>query len=97
MIVTKNLPVVDPGHVNVAALKKIFERMSGTRVDSIIADCGFDKDIPIRMQQPAVHPERKSLDDLIFDAIGLTQAERNEVYWSVCELVQNRLKKAESV
>ena len=33
----------------------------------------------------------------IFDALGLTQAERTEVYYAVCELVQNRLNKAKSV
>ncbi len=36
-------------------------------------------------------PDRKRLDDIVFDAIGLTAAERKEIYWSVCELVKNRL------
>jgi hypothetical protein len=43
--------------------------------------------------------------NFVFDALGLTEAERKsakqmadrEVYWAVCELVQNRLKKARSV
>ncbi|RKX76135.1 MAG: hypothetical protein DRP87_12680, partial [Spirochaetes bacterium] len=39
----------------------------------------------------------KALDDIVFDVLGLTQAERDEVYWSVCELVKNRLEKARSV
>jgi hypothetical protein len=39
----------------------------------------------------------KALDDVVFDILGLTQDERNEVYWSVCELVKNRLEKARSV
>lgn len=34
---------------------------------------------------------------IIFDALGLTQAEREEVYCAVCELVQNRLNKARRV
>lgn len=34
------------------------------------------------------------MDDIIFDELGLTRAERNEVYWSVAELVQQRLDKA---
>uniref|UniRef100_A0A7V3JA50 Uncharacterized protein n=1 Tax=candidate division CPR3 bacterium TaxID=2268181 RepID=A0A7V3JA50_UNCC3 len=32
-----------------------------------------------------------------FDILGLTEDERNEVYWSVCEMEKNRLKKARSV
>ena len=37
------------------------------------------------------------INKIVFDALGLTQAERDEVYYSVCELVQNRLNKAKSV
>ncbi|MDI6802883.1 MAG: hypothetical protein QME58_03425 [Bacteroidota bacterium] len=50
---------------------------------------------------------QEALDEVVFctkgasasggDAIGLTEAERKEVYWAVCDLVQNRLKKARSV
>jgi hypothetical protein len=39
-------------------------------------------------------PDRKALDDIIFDELGLTPDERNEVYWSVAELVKQRLDKA---
>jgi hypothetical protein len=34
---------------------------------------------------------------LSFDILCLTESERNEVYWAVCELVKNRLEKARSV
>ena len=37
------------------------------------------------------------MNDAVFDILGLTQAERDEVYWAVCELVKNRLEKARSV
>jgi hypothetical protein len=30
---------------------------------------------------------QEALDDVVFDALGLTEAEREEVYWAVCELV----------
>jgi len=42
-------------------------------------------------------PDRKALDDIVFDILGLTEDERNEVYWAVCELVKNRLEKAKSL
>jgi hypothetical protein len=39
---------------------------------------------------------RKALDDTVFDILGLTQEERNEVYWLICELIKNKLEKARS-
>jgi len=41
--------------------------------------------------------DRKQLDDVVFDAIGLTQNERNAVYEAVISLVEKRLSKAKSV
>ena len=41
--------------------------------------------------------DRRGLDAIIFDAIGLTQGERNAVYEAVINLVEARLKKAESL
>lgn len=52
---------------------------------------------PIHEQKPNPLPDRKALDDIVFDILGLTEDERNEVYLSVCELVKNRLEKARSV
>jgi hypothetical protein len=63
----------------------------------IYTECGFDKTKPIRSQEPNPLPDRKALDDIVFDAIGLTADERREVYRAVCELVQRRLEKARSV
>jgi nucleoid DNA-binding protein len=60
-------------------------------------ELGFNPNKPIREQEPKPLPDRKALDDIVFDALGLTEEERKEVYWAVAELVQNRLKKAKSV
>ncbi|MEO0118815.1 MAG: hypothetical protein ABIK66_06805, partial [candidate division WOR-3 bacterium] len=65
--------------------------------NSIFTELGFDPDKPIREQEPNPLPDRKALDDIVFDALGLTEEERKEVYWSVAELVKNRLEKAKSV
>jgi len=65
-------------------------------IKSIFAELGFDPNKPIREQKPNPLPDRKALDDIVFDALGLTEEERKEVYWAVAELVQNRLKKAKS-
>ena len=42
-------------------------------------------------------PDRRALDDVVFDALGLTQGEREAVYEAVVELVRKRLEKAGSV
>ncbi len=59
--------------------------------------CGINPARPIREQKPTPLPDRKALDDIVFDILGLTEEERNEVCWAVCELVKNRLEKARSV
>jgi hypothetical protein len=64
---------------------------------SLSIELGINPKQPIRFQKPNPLPDRKALDDIVFDILGLTQEERNEVYWSVCELVKNRLEKARSV
>ncbi|MEM0462400.1 MAG: Eco57I restriction-modification methylase domain-containing protein, partial [Candidatus Caldarchaeum sp.] len=42
-------------------------------------------------------PDRRALDDVVFDVLGLTAGEREAVYEAVVNLVQARLEKARSV
>ena len=42
-------------------------------------------------------PERREIDGMVFDALGLTQGERDAVYEGVSELVTNRKRRAGSV
>jgi len=63
----------------------------------IKAELGIDPDRPIHKQKPNPFTDPKALDGIIFDILGLTEDERNEVYWAVCELVKNRLEKARSI
>lgn len=62
-----------------------------------LIELGLNPSLPTREQSPNPLPDRKALDDVVFDILGLTQDERKEVYWSVCELVKHRLEKAKSV
>ena len=41
--------------------------------------------------------DRRALDDVVFDALGLTAGERAAVYEAVVELVEARLNKARSL
>ncbi|MGH7597631.1 MAG: Eco57I restriction-modification methylase domain-containing protein [bacterium] len=77
-------------------IEKIALQLNQREGKSVYNEVGIDKNRPVRTQQPNPLPDRKALDDIIFDALGLTPAERKEVYWAVCELVQNRLNKAKS-
>ncbi|ODS29997.1 MAG: hypothetical protein SCARUB_04902, partial [Candidatus Scalindua rubra] len=88
----KSLPVLylpDSGY----SLDKFASKI----VKSIFTEVGISATEVVRDQEPNFELERKILDDIVFDAIGLTQDERKEVYWAVCELVQRRLQKAKSV
>ncbi len=71
--------------------------LSDNPIRSIFTELGFDPDKPIREQEPNPLPDRKALDNIVFDALGLTEEERKEVYYAVAELVYNRLNKARSV
>ena len=42
-------------------------------------------------------PDRRALDAIIFDVLGLTQSERDGVYEAVVNLVESRLRKARSL
>ena len=48
------------------------------------------------IQEDVEHPNRRALDAIIFDALGLTQGERDGVYEAVVNLVESRLRKAKS-
>ncbi|MGI6621585.1 MAG: hypothetical protein ACOX4T_00285 [Acetivibrionales bacterium] len=68
-------------------------------VHNIFTECGIDPecDVPIAEQEPNPLPDRKALDDIVFDVLGLTEEERKEVYRAVCQLVWDRISRARSV
>lgn len=49
------------------------------------------------IMQELSQPDRRALDDIVFDVLGLTPGEREAVYEAVIELVRARLEKAQSV
>jgi len=50
----------------------------------------------LSIEQEVLQPDRRALDSIIFDALNLTQGERDAVYEAVIDLVETRLKKARS-
>ena len=92
--------LLNPEELKTEDTKKIiefFNTISIRKIGSIFHECGFNHKLPICSQEPNPLPDRKALDDIVFDVLGFTNDERKEVYWSICELVQTRLQKARSV
>ena len=53
---------------------------------------------PIQPLEIEIHqPDRRALDEAVFDVLGLTAGEREAVYEAVVHLVRARLEKAQSV
>jgi len=89
--------VLDPTLIENEICKNILISMDKKSVLPIFQELGFDQMKPIKEQQPNPLPDRKALDDVVFDVLELTNEERKEVYWATAELVKNRLDKARSV
>ena len=90
--------IVDPQFCKAPTLdttKFLIER----EIKTIFEECGIDpkSEIPIEEQEPNPLPDRAELDKIVFDALGLTEHERKDVYRAVCRLVWNRISKAKSV
>lgn len=64
-------------------------------VASALRDARQRPFLPLRAE--ISHADRRALDDIIFDVLGLTQGERDAVYEAVIDLVESRLNKARSV
>jgi len=89
-----------PTHVSIpSSLKEIMHTFVNRKMNSIFTEIGIDpkSDIPISEQEPNPLPDRKALDNIVFDALDLTEEERKEVYRAVAQLVWERTCKAKSV
>jgi hypothetical protein len=95
----KNVVLLEPTYLvnKKNDIRKVLSKIKKREIKSIFVECGIDPNKPIREQTPDPLPDRAELDKIICDVLGLTEAERKELYWSVCELVHNRLEKAESL
>ena len=78
----KTLPVLE-NHEASDEVRQCYDRIKTRRILSIFEE---------------IHqPDRRALDSLIFDALNLTQGERDAVYEAVVNLVEARLSKAKSL
>jgi len=92
----KDAMILNPNLILKEKAIEVIEKLNNRKIYSIFIELGFNTEKPIREQEPNPLPDRKALDDIIFDVLGLTKDERKEVYWATAELVKNRLDKARS-
>jgi hypothetical protein len=78
-------------------LQDAFNKLKDSPVLPVRDEYGFRVDTLSGQVNVQPRPERRQLDDVVFDAFGLTRAERDAVYEAVINLVEARLKKAGSV
>lgn len=93
----KNLVYLPIESIDKTKVEKIFLDLSHRDITTIFSEIGINPDKDIRNQEPKLQKDRAKLDNIIFNELGLTEAERKEVYWCVCELVKQRLDKAMSL
>ena len=65
------------------------------RMDPVLKEARQRTFLPLHKE--ICHPNRHALDSIIFEALGLTQGERDAVYEALINLVEARLKKASSL
>jgi len=100
-------PVLNPSVLNDTQreeLLKAYQKMAVREIKPVFQELGLPKPTKdysnIRPEDFLVDnilPDRRELDKVVFEALGLTKGEQLEVYRAVVELVKNRLVKAGSV
>lgn len=90
----RNLPIPDPILVvNKADIKQLIKSLSQRPIFSIFEELRVDPETSdFRDANPL--PDRKAIDDVVFQALGLTAEEVKALYAGLLELTANRLRKA---
>jgi len=57
----------------------------------------LESEIPISEQDPKPFPDRKAQNDIVFNALGLVEGKRKEVYRSVPQFLWEWISKAEDI
>lgn len=92
----EEIPLPLPKYLDGEKVENVWQKKANSEIKLLFEEIGLERNKPIREQEPEPLPDRKELDDIVFDALGLSEEERKEVYWAVAELVKARLDKAES-
>jgi hypothetical protein len=105
-----NFPILNPIYFDLKKFSSL-EYFFNREILSIFEELGFPKctqkncnhpEHPYEYVKPEevsfdrIMPDRRELDKIVFEVLGLTEEEQLEVYRAVLELVKNRLLKAKS-
>ena len=93
----KYMMTLNPSLLDKEEVKSILKQIMKREIKTIFEECGIKPDRNIRDQIPNPLSDRAKLDKIIFDELDLTEEERREIYWTVCELVKQRIEKAKSL
>ncbi|GIV08379.1 MAG: hypothetical protein KatS3mg019_0470 [Fimbriimonadales bacterium] len=103
----KQLPIPNPAAFTDTQRERLlnaFEQMAGREVKSIFEELGLPKPNrnysnihPEEVSLERVLPDRRALDAVVFEVLGLSEAEQLDVYRAVVELVKSRLVRAQCV
>ena len=107
----KTLPIPNPTlfvDTRRKPLLDAFQKLASREVKTIFVELGLPEPctneahpycniIAEDLSLDNVLPDRRALDKIVFETLGLTEAEQLEVYRALVELVKNRLVKAGSV
>lgn len=88
-----NVEKIDKQYLN--EIRKVFIRLAGREIGSIFEEIGADRPGEVRLDK--VKKDRRKLDEIVFDILGLSKKKRLEVYEAVVDLVRSRIERARSV
>ncbi|HNZ60943.1 MAG TPA: Eco57I restriction-modification methylase domain-containing protein [Methanofastidiosum sp.] len=88
----EKLIIINPEYIN-----EIINLDKNRDIKSIFKEIGLDPLNELHRQNLKVLEDRKKLDNLLFNILSLTEEERKELYYEVCELTKKRLEKANSL
>ncbi len=73
------------------------DAMKQRKIGTIFEECGLDPHRDLSSQDSRPQPDRRLLDETIFDQLGINREWLPEIYRAVCRLVRDRLQKAEKL
>jgi len=94
----EKLPIIDPSQLTDSLKKELrrrFIELCQNPTVSVFEEIGSRE--PSSVSLDKIKSARRTLDDVIFDILELSEEERLEVYKAVIDLVRRRLAKAEDI
>lgn len=93
----EKLTILNPEKLTKSQLSKLseaFDKLSQREIGSVFEEIGSETPEDVSLDN--IKPDRRELDKIIFEILGLTEKEQSEVYKAVIDLVKSRIEKAKS-